>query len=113
MSIRPCISLIGKYLLGGTSLDQTNELANLLVAGTNTYTSRQYQFNMGVNVDLSMLLRGLSFKTQYALDYSTSYNNYYSNGYATYEPQWGTSTGMTSSPASSNMVQIRMMASST
>ena len=83
----------GKYLLGGTSLDQTNELANLLVAGTNTYTSRQYQFNMGVNVDLSMLLRGLSFKTQYALDYSTSYNNYYSNGYATYEPQWGNFNG--------------------
>lgn len=83
----------GKYLLGGTSLDQTNELANLLVAGTNTYTSRQYQFDMGVDIDLSMLLKGLSFKAQYAVDYATTYNKYYSNGYATYEPQWGNFNG--------------------
>lgn len=83
----------GKYMLGGTSLDQTNELANLLVAGTNTYTSRQYQFDMGVNIDLSMLLEGLSFNTQYAVDYATTYNQYYSNGYATYEPQWGSLNG--------------------
>ena len=83
----------GKYLLGGTSLDQTNELANLLVAGTNTYTSRQYQFDLGVNVDLSMVLKGLSFKTMYAIDYATTYNHYYGNSYATYEPQWGNVNG--------------------
>lgn len=83
----------GKYLLGGTSLDQTNELANLLVAGTNTYTSRQYQFDMGVDIDLSTVLKGLSFKAQYAVDYATTYNKYYSNGYATYEPQWGNFNG--------------------
>lgn len=83
----------GKYLLGGTSLDQTNELANLLVAGTNTYTSRQYQFDMGVDIDLSMLLKGLSFNAQYAVDYATTYNKFYSNGYAIYEPQWGNFNG--------------------
>lgn len=83
----------GKYLLGGTSLDQTNELANLLVAGTNTYTSRQYQFDMGVDIDLSMLLPGLSFSTQYAIDYATTYNKYYSNTYTTYEPQWANFNG--------------------
>lgn len=83
----------GKYLLGGTSLDQTNELANLLVAGVNTYTSRQYQFDMGVNVDLSMLLEGLSFNAKYAVDYATTYNKFYSNSYAVYEPQWGQVNG--------------------
>ena len=40
----------GKYLLGGTQVDQTNESANLYAAGVNTYTSRQYQFDMGVDV---------------------------------------------------------------
>lgn len=54
----------GKYLLGGTQVDQTNEIANLYAAGVNTYTSRQYQFDMGVDVDLSMLLKGLSFQTR-------------------------------------------------
>ena len=55
----------GKYLLGGTQVDQTNEIANLYAAGVNTYTSRQYQFDMGVDVDLSMLLKGLSFQTRF------------------------------------------------
>lgn len=83
----------GKYLLGGTQIDQTNEIANLYAAGTNTYTSRQYQFDMGVDVDLSMLLKGLSFQTRFAVDYSTTYNRYYSNSYATYEPQWSNVNG--------------------
>ena len=36
----------GKYIFGGTSLDQTNALADLYAAGVNTFTSRQYQFDM-------------------------------------------------------------------
>lgn len=82
-----------KYILGGTSLDQTNELANLLVAGTNTYTSRQYQFDMGIDIDLSKVLQGLSFNTKFAVDYATTYNKYYSNTYATFEPIWGDVNG--------------------
>lgn len=83
----------GKYLLGGTQIDQTNEIANLYAAGVNTYTSRQYQFDMGVDVDLSMILKGLSFQTRFAIDYATTYNRYYSNSYATYQPQWANVNG--------------------
>ena len=83
----------GKYLLGGTQVDQTNEIANLYAAGVNTYTSRQYQFDMGVDVDLSMLLKGLSFQTRFAIDYATTYNRYYGDTYATYEPQWANVNG--------------------
>lgn len=83
----------GKYLLGGTQVDQTNEIANLYAAGVNTYTSRQYQFDMGVDVDLSMVLKGLSFQTRFAIDYATTYNRYYGDTYATYEPQWANVNG--------------------
>lgn len=83
----------GKYLLGGTTLDQTNALADLYASGVNTYTSRQYQFDMGVDIDLSKILSGLSFKTRFAVDYATTYNKYYSNTYATYEPIWGNING--------------------
>lgn len=83
----------GKYLLGGTQLDQTNALADLYASGVNTYTSRQYQFDMGIDIDLSKVLKGLSFQTKFAVDYATTYNKFYSNDYATYEPKWGNVNG--------------------
>lgn len=83
----------GKYLLGGTQLDQTNALAGLYASGVNTFTSRQYQFDMGVEIDLSSVLKGLSFQTKFAVDYATTYNKYYSNSYATYEPKWANVNG--------------------
>lgn len=78
----------GKYLLGGTQIDQTNALADLYVAGTSTYTSRQYQFDMGVDIDLCKILKGLTFQTRFAIDYATSYSKFYSNSYATFNPTW-------------------------
>ncbi len=83
----------GKYLLGGTQLDQTNALADLYAAGHGTYTSRQYQFDMGFTYDMSAVLKGLSFKALFAIDYSTSYYKYYSNSYATYEATWSNMNG--------------------
>lgn len=83
----------GKYLFGGTQLDQTNALAGLYAAGVNTFTSRQYQFDMGIDIDLSSVLKGLSFQTKFAIDYATTYNKYYSNSYATYEPKWANVNG--------------------
>ncbi len=84
----------GKYLLGGTQLDQTNALADLYAAGYGTWTSRQYQFDMGVSYDMSAILKGLSFKTLFAIDYSTSYYKYYSNSYATYSATWSEMNGV-------------------
>ena len=68
----------GQYLLGGA----------MYVAGWNKYTSRQMQFDMGMNFDLDRVLKGLSFKTKFAVDYATTYNTTLSNDYATYEPVW-------------------------
>ena len=83
----------GKYLFGGTQLDQTNALADIYASGVNTFTSRQYQFDMGVDIDLSKVLKGLSFQTQFAVDYATTYNKYYSSSYATYQPKWANVNG--------------------
>lgn len=83
----------GKYLLGGTQLDQTNPFAAIYAGGNNRYISRQFQFNTGVNADLRNLLKGLSFRATFAVDYNTSYNLSYNNNYAVYAPTWSTDPG--------------------
>lgn len=83
----------GKYVLGGTQLDQTNPFAAIYAGGNNRYISRQFQFNTGVGANLGNLLKGLTFHTTFAVDYSTSYNLSYNNGYAVYAPIWNNYSG--------------------
>lgn len=84
----------GKYILGATQLDQTNVFGDFYAAGKNTYTARQFQFDLGLNMDLNRFVKGLSFHAQFAVDYATSYNTNYSNTYATYEPTWANYNGV-------------------
>lgn len=83
----------GKYLLGGTQQYATNPFAGMYAAGHNKYTSRQFQFDLGLNIDLARILQGLSFRAQYAVDYSTSYNTAIINEYATYKATWDNALG--------------------
>lgn len=83
----------GKYLLGGTQNQQTNPFAAMYAGGYNKYTSRQLQFDAGIKLDLSSVLQGLSFKTQFAVDYSTSYNTSINNTYSVYEASWNNYSG--------------------
>lgn len=83
----------GKYLLGGTQSIQTNPFAAMYAGGYNTYNSRQFQFDCGINMDLGSVLKGLSFKTMFAVDYSTGYTTTISNSYAVYEPSWNDYSG--------------------
>ncbi len=83
----------GKYLLGGTQNQQTNPFAAMYAAGYNKYTSRQLQFDAGIKLDLSKVLQGLSFKTQFAVDYSTTYNTSINNSYSVYEASWNNYSG--------------------
>lgn len=78
----------GKYFLGGTQVDMTNIFADYYAAGYSKWTSRHFQFDTGVNFDLSSVLNGLSFQTQFAVDYNTSYSSSYNNTYAIYAPSW-------------------------
>ena len=82
------------YFPAGTSIDDTNVIADIYGAGYSQYTSRQFQFDTGVNLDLNPLVKGLKFNTQFAVDYATTYNTSYSNSYAVYVPTWSTMNGV-------------------
>lgn len=84
----------GKYLLGGTQLEQTNPFADIYAGGSNQFTSRQFQFNTGVNADLVNVLEGLSFNSTFGVDYATSYNISFNNDYAVYQASWNNYAGI-------------------
>ena len=83
----------GKYLLGGSQLDQTNAFANIYAGGSNRHMNRQFQFNTGLNFDLNSVLEGLTFKTAMAIDYQNQYNQSYNNSYAVYQASWNNYAG--------------------
>lgn len=83
----------GKYFLGGTQEDQTNIFADYYAAGYSKWTSRQFQFDTGIDFDLKRLLPGLSFSTLFAVDYATAYTTSYDNTYNVFAPTWATYNG--------------------
>jgi TonB-linked SusC/RagA family outer membrane protein len=83
----------GKFILGGTQEYLTNPIADAFSAGHQTYTSRQFQYSAGVNVDLGKVLSGLSFHSQVSIDYSNAYVQSVNNTYAVYIPVWKTYDG--------------------
>ena len=85
----------GKYFLGSgeANADQKNVFADYYAAGNSTWTSRQFQFDAGVNINLEKVLKGLSFSTQMSIDYATSYSQSYNNTYATFNPAWSNANG--------------------
>lgn len=80
--------IVNGMFLGGSSGNQTNIIADYFYKGHNKFTSRQFQFDAGVNVDLSMLTKGLTFGVKYSVDYATSYYTNYTDSYATFVPTW-------------------------
>ncbi|GAT63241.1 SusC/RagA family TonB-linked outer membrane protein [Paludibacter jiangxiensis] len=83
----------GKYFLGGTQADPTNVFADMYAAGYSQWTSRQFQFDTGLDFDLKGVLKGLSFKGMFAVDYATSYTLSYDNSYAVFAPTWAAYNG--------------------
>lgn len=87
-------SFVNGCFIGGNLANKTNIFADYYLAGTNTWTSRQFQFDTGVNLDLNKVLKGLSFAATIAIDYRTSYTTSYNNSYQIFEPSWGQYNGM-------------------
>lgn len=83
----------GKYFLGGSQATSTNAFASCYAGGSNKWTSRQFQFDAGVDIDLKKALKGLSFSTLFAVDYATSYNTSFDNDYAIFIPTWSNQNG--------------------
>jgi len=78
----------GKYLLGGSQEYLTNPITDVYAAGHSTFTSRQFQYASGVDINLVKLLKGLTFHGQIGIDYSNSYSQSITNTYAVYVPTW-------------------------
>ena len=78
----------GRYFFGATKDDRTNAFADMYGAGYNTWTSRQMQFDTGVKFDLASILKGLTFKTMFAVDYSTSYSTAINDSYDSFRVNW-------------------------
>ena len=83
----------GKYFLAGTQNNSTNVFADIYAGGKSKWTSRQFQFDTGLNINLAKVLKGLSFETRFAVDYATSYTTSYDNKYAVYIPTWSNING--------------------
>ena len=86
-------NIIDGSFLGGIQTDLTNVFGDIYAAGYSKWTSRQFQFDAGVNVDLGSLLKGFSFHAMVAVDYATSYTSSFNNTYATFEPTWSKYNG--------------------
>lgn len=83
----------GKYLLGGSQLDQTNAFADIYAGGYHIGTTRQFEMTAGLDFNLEKWTKGLSFQTRFSIDYSSGYDESYSNTYSVYEPTWYTYNG--------------------
>ena len=83
----------GKYLLGGSQLDQTNAFADIYAGGYHMGTTRQFEMTAGLDFNLEKWTKGLSFQTRFSIDYSSGYDESYSNTYSVYEPTWYTYNG--------------------
>lgn len=83
----------GKYLLGGSQLDQSNAFADVYAGGNSEYSNRQFLFNTGLDFDLKNVLEGLSFHTALAIDYQSNYSQSYNNNYAVYQATWNNYAG--------------------
>ncbi|PJJ79242.1 SusC/RagA family TonB-linked outer membrane protein [Mucilaginibacter auburnensis] len=64
----------GQYLVGGRQDMTTTPFGALYTQGLEKYSSRQFQFDAGLNFDLGSALKGLTFNTVFGLDY---YNRFY------------------------------------
>ncbi len=88
-----------QYLLGGTQQNQTTPFADVYAGGINQPVNRTMQFNNGIDVDLGMLTKGLSLKTNMSFDFYNSYNQNIANTYSIYQPVWSATadsiTGLT------------------
>jgi TonB-linked SusC/RagA family outer membrane protein len=86
----------GRYLLGGTQQYLTNPIADVYAGGYNIFTSRQFQYTSGIDVDLKNVTKGLSFHGQVSIDYSNTYNESVNNTYAVYVPTWNSAAAVDS-----------------
>ena len=78
----------GKFL-GGTQATQNNVFSQIYAGGELKWTSRQFQFDGGLDFNLGKLIEGLSLRTNFGMDFKASYNTRFEPKYAVFQPIWG------------------------
>ena len=63
--------------------------SQIYAGGELKFTSRQFQFDGGLDFSLGKLIEGLSMKTNFGMDFKTSYNTRFQPNYALFKPTWG------------------------
>ncbi|MEA4937174.1 MAG: SusC/RagA family TonB-linked outer membrane protein [Paludibacter sp.] len=79
-----------QYLLGGTSLFTQNIYGDLLLGGYSNTIDRNSELNIGIDINLSELIDGLTFKSYLGYDNYNAYRISQNNLYAIYEPTFMT-----------------------
>jgi len=78
----------GLYLLGGNQQYTTTPFGDVYSGGYNQPVKRSMQFNNGIDVDLNMITKGLTMKTNVSFDFYNSYVQSVNNTYSVYQPVW-------------------------
>ena len=61
----------------------------IYAGGELKFTSRQFQFDGGLDFNLGKLIEGLSMSTNFGMDFKTSYNTRFDPNYAIFIVDWG------------------------
>lgn len=85
----------GRYLLGGSSSQLTNPIADIYVGGVNENVQRTFAFNNRINFDLAGVTQGLSFHTNGSFDLYSRYDQSINNEYSVYSPTWSEEDSVT------------------
>lgn len=83
----------GRFFPGGSTNTRKNAIAECYFGGQTTDVSRQFQFDAGLIYDMSKFVKGLQFRTQFAIDYASNYSVSYNNEYAVFIPTWSNYNG--------------------
>lgn len=86
-------NIINGMFIGGSLTDKSHVFGDMYVSGKTTATYRKLQFETGLNIDLSPLMQGLTFHTQFGMDFANSYVQSYSNSYKSFAPIWSNYNG--------------------
>lgn len=76
----------GKYLLGGNTEFVQNVYGDLLLGGYSNTMDRMAQINVGIDLNMDFLTKGLAFKTYFGSDNYNCYTITQNNTYAVYSP---------------------------
>ncbi len=78
----------GKYVVGGSSLYQTNPYGYLNLGGSNKSLGVEVQFTNGLEFDLASIAKGLTLRTNLSFDFNNRYSESQTNTYAVYQPTY-------------------------